>query len=162
MKYVTRVLQPGETVVYTTTLHWLVYFRAVVLLLIGIGLIVASSYVGGHTGNPEYDKYLVWALQIVAGLFFLFAILSALRALIRRATTELAITDRRVIHKVGLIRRDTIEINRSKVETVRVDQNVWGRMLGFGTVTVRGTGGSFEPIPFIAEPLTFRSHITAG
>jgi uncharacterized membrane protein YdbT with pleckstrin-like domain len=162
MKYVTRVLQPDETVVYATTLHWLVYFRSVVLLLIGVGLLVASGAVGGRVTNPEYEKYLVLALQIVAGIFFLFAILSALRALIRRATTELAITDRRVIYKAGLLRRHTVEINRSKVETVGVNQSILGRLMGFGTVVVRGTGGSFEPIPFIAEPLTFRNHITAG
>ena len=162
MKYVTRVLQPGETVVYATTLHWLVYFRAVVLLLVGVGLLVASGYVGGRFSNPDYDKYLVWAVEGFAGLVFLWAVLSAIRALIRRTTTELAITDRRVIYKAGLLRRYTIEINRSKVETVGVNQSVLGRMLGFGTVTVRGTGGSFEPIPFIADPLAFRNHITAG
>jgi uncharacterized membrane protein YdbT with pleckstrin-like domain len=162
MKYVTRVLQPGEAVVYATTLHWLVYFRAVVLLLIGVGLLVASAEVGGTTTYPEYEKYLVLALQVLAAIFVIFAILSALRALIRRTTTELAITDRRVIYKAGLLRRHTIEINRSKVETVGVNQSILGRMLGFGTVVVRGTGGSFEPIPFIAEPLTFRNHITAG
>jgi len=162
MKYVTRVLQPGETVVYATTLHWLVYFRAVVLLLIGTGLLVASEYVTTIGNNPDYNKYLVMALQIGAAVFFLFAVFSALRALIRRATTELAITDRRVIYKAGLLRRHTIEINRSKVETVGVNQSILGRMLGFGTVVVRGTGGSFEPIPFIAEPLTFRNYITAG
>lgn len=161
MKYVTRVLQPGETVVYATTLHWLVYFRSVLLLLIGVVLLVASQFVAVGS-NPQYNQYLVLALQILAGLFFLFAILSALRALIRRATTELAITDRRVIYKAGLLRRHTIEINRSKVETVGVNQSILGRLLGFGTVVVRGTGGSFEPIPFIAEPLTFRNHITAG
>ena len=161
MKYVTRVLQPGETVVYATTLHWLVYFRSVILLLIGIGLLVASQYV--ITGNsPQFNQYLTLGPQIAAGVFFLFAIIAALRALIRRATTELAITDRRVIYKAGLLRRRTIEINRSKVETVGVNQSILGRMLGFGTVVVRGTGGSFEPIPFIAEPLTFRNHITAG
>jgi uncharacterized membrane protein YdbT with pleckstrin-like domain len=162
MKYVTRVLQPDETVVYATTLHWLVYFRAFVLLLIGVGLLVGSGFVAGRAGNPEYEKYLVWAIEILAGLFFLGAILSALRALIRRATTELAITDRRVIYKAGLLRRHTVEINRSKVETVGVNQSILGRLLGFGTVVVRGTGGSFEPIPFIAEPLSFRNHITAG
>jgi uncharacterized membrane protein YdbT with pleckstrin-like domain len=166
MKYVTRVLQPGETVVYATTLHWLVYFRALVLLLIGVALLVAAAMVGDRGvsigGNPEYTKYLVTALQVLAALFVVFAVLSALRALIRRTTTELAITDRRVIYKSGLLRRHTIEINRSKVETVGVNQSILGRVMGFGTVVVRGTGGSFEPIPFIAEPLTFRNHITAG
>ena len=154
MKYVTRVLQPGESVVYATSYHWLVYLRAVVLLLIAVAALIGSQMVN----NTD----LRLGLYAVAAIFVLFAFGSWLHALIRRVTTELAITDRRVIYKTGLLRRHTIEINRSKVETVGVNQSILGRLLGFGTIIVRGTGGSFEPIPFIAEPLTFRNHITAG
>ena len=52
-------------------------------------------------------------------------------------------------------------MNRSKVESVDVDQSILGRIFGFGTIIVRGTGGSLEPIRTISDPLTFRSHITA-
>src|SRR5260221_8467937 len=79
-----------------------------------------------------------------------------------RWTTELAITDRRVIFKTGLFRRHTMEMNVSKVESVDVDQSVFGRILGFGTVTIRGTGGGIEPMRNIADPITFRNHVTAG
>src|SRR4029077_10055333 len=67
-----------------------------------------------------------------------------------------------VIYKTGIFQRHSMEMNRSKVETVGVDQSILGRILGYGTVMVRGTGGSFEPIRFIGDPLSFRSHITAG
>jgi uncharacterized membrane protein YdbT with pleckstrin-like domain len=154
MKYVERVLQPGETVVYTTSLHWLVYLRAVLLLVLALILLIASLKVG--------DQNMATALEIVAGLCILVAVAAALSALIRRATTELAVTDRRVIFKTGIFQRHTMEMNRSKVETIGVDQSILGRILGYGTVSVRGTGGSFEPVPFIGDPLTFRSHITAG
>jgi len=154
MKYVERVLQPGETVVHTTSLHWLVYLRAIVVLILAAIALVASWNFA--------DPILVAALQIISGLFVLLATVSALSALARRATTELAVTDRRVIYKTGIFQRHSMEMNRSKVETVGVNQSILGRMLGYGTVTVRGTGGSFEPIPFIGDPLTFRSHITAG
>ena len=154
MKYVEQVLQPGETVIYATSLHWLVYLRAIVLLVIAlICLLVAGSF-----NSPV----VLLALQIIAALFGFVALLSALGALIRRATTELAVTDRRVIFKTGVLQRHSMEINRSKVETVGVDQSILGRLLGYGTVVVRGTGGSFEPIAYIGDPLTFRSHITAG
>ena len=83
-------------------------------------------------------------------------------ALIRRATTELVVTDRRVILKRGIFSRQTIEMNRTKVESVDVDQTVMGRIMGYGTVIVRGTGGGLEPIRNIAHPLAFRSHITAA
>ncbi len=154
MKYVERVLQPDERVVYFTSLHWLVYSRALLLLILAIVCVVAAQMVG--------EPIFVLALAIVAALLALLALLSGLGALIRRATTELAITDRRVIYKTGIFQRHTVEMNRSKVETVGVNQSILGRLLGYGTVVVRGTGGSFEPIPFIGDPLTFRSHITAG
>jgi uncharacterized membrane protein YdbT with pleckstrin-like domain len=154
MKYVERVLQPGETVVYLTRLHWLLYARAVVLLALSFVCLIAW---GGVT-----HPIIALALQIGAAVLALLAIIAAIRALIRRATTELAVTDRRVIYKTGILQRHTLEMNRSKVETVGVDQSILGRLLGYGTIIVRGTGGSFEPIPFIGEPLTFRSHITAG
>lgn len=154
MRYVERVLQPGETVVYWTTLHWLVYSRAAVLLLVAILCLIVSVKID--------QSSIAMAMQFIAGFLGILTALAALSAVIRRATTELAVTDRRVIYKTGIIQRHTLEMNRSKIETVGVDQSILGRMLGYGTVIVRGTGGSFEPIPFIGEPLAFRNHITAG
>ncbi len=89
-------------------------------------------------------------LVVVVGLFFLFA------AWMRVHSTELAITNKRVIAKFGFIKRNTVEINLSKVEAVRVEQGVWGRLLNFGTILITGTGGSIEPLPNIADPLVFR------
>ena len=154
MKYIEQVLQPGETVVYATSLHWLVYLRAIMVFVLAALCLIASFRFS--------DPVIAAALRIITGLLLLLALISALAGLIRRVTTELAVTDRRVIYKTGIIQRHTIEMNRSKVETVGVNQSILGRALGYGTVVVRGTGGSFEPIPFIGDPLTFRSHITAG
>jgi uncharacterized membrane protein YdbT with pleckstrin-like domain len=89
-------------------------------------------------------------LIVVIGLVFLAI------AWIRIHSTELAITNKRVIAKFGFIKRDTVEINLAKVEAVRVEQGFWGRMLNFGTILMTGTGGSIEPIPNIADPLVFR------
>ena len=154
MKYVEQVLQPGETVIYATTLHWLVYLRSLVLFALAILCLMFAGSV--QPGGLDI------ALKIAAALLCVLGIMSALSALIQRATTELAVTDRRVIFKTGIFRRHTVEMNLSKVETVGVNQSILGRLLDYGTVIVRGTGGSFEPIPFIGEPLTFRNHITAG
>jgi len=154
MSYVARVLQPGETLLYTTKLHWLIYLRTILLLIICIilaGLAVSTS-----------DNQISLVLRIAAVIFGLLAVGAALRAFIRRATTELAVTDHRVIYKTGLLARHTIEMNRDKVESVDVDQTLLGRIFGYGTIIVRGTGGSLEPIRNIGDPLAFRSHITAG
>jgi uncharacterized membrane protein YdbT with pleckstrin-like domain len=89
------------------------------------------------------------------------AIVAWFRAWLRRMTTELAVTDRRVIFKRGLVRRHTVEMNMDKVESVDVDQSVLGRIFNYGDVTVRGTGASIEPLRLIDDPLAFRSCVTA-
>jgi uncharacterized membrane protein YdbT with pleckstrin-like domain len=155
MRYVRRVLQPGETVVYDTKLHSVIYTRAI-LLLVGC-LILAGAAV--YTSN---NQNLSLAFEIAAAILALLALSAAFRAFVRRATTELAVTDHRVIYKTGLLARHTIEMNRDKVESVDVDQTLLGRIFGYGTIIVRGTGGSLEPIRTIGDPLTFRSYITAG
>ena len=155
MRYVRRVLQPGETIVYATRQHWVIYLRTIVLLIICILLAAAAV-------STSDNQNISLALGVVAIIFALLGLSAGLRAFIRRATTELAVTDHRVIYKTGLLARHTIEMNRDKVESVDVDQTILGRILGYGTIIVRGTGGSLEPIRNIGDPLTFRSHITAG
>ncbi len=91
----------------------------------------------------------------------LASLLTLLAAAVRRWTTEIAVTDRRVIFKRGLIRRHTIEMNMDKVETVDVDQSLAGRLLGYGDIVVRGTGSTIEPFRKIAAPLDFRNQVTA-
>ena len=155
MLYVRRVLQPGETIVYATKLHWLIYIHAIWPAIACLVLAVAAI--------ATSDNYnLTLALGIAAALFALLALWEALRKFIRRATTELAVTDHRVIYKSGLLSRHTIEMNRDKVESVDVDQSLLGRIFGYGTVVVRGTGGSLEPLRNIGDPLTFRTYITAS
>ena len=89
-------------------------------------------------------------LAVVVGLFFLVA------AWIRVRSTEIAITNRRVIAKFGFIRRNTVEIALEKVEALRVEQGFVGRMLNYGTIFISGAGTSVAPIRDIADPLVFR------
>jgi uncharacterized membrane protein YdbT with pleckstrin-like domain len=76
--------------------------------------------------------------------------------LVARATSEFAVTNRRVIIKVGLVSRKTVELNLEKVESVGVEQTIFGRLLGYGTIVVVGTGGTKEPFRGIADPMGFR------
>ena len=89
-------------------------------------------------------------LVVVIGLFFL------IYAWVKVRSTEIAITNRRVIAKFGFITRHTVEINLEKVEALRVDQGFWGRMLNYGTIHITGAGTSVAPMPDIADPLVFR------
>jgi len=89
-------------------------------------------------------------LVVVIGLGFLVV------AWVKVRSTEIAITNRRVIAKFGFVKRDTVEINLEKVEALKVEQGFMGRMLNFGTVFISGAGTSVAPIKDIADPLVFR------
>jgi uncharacterized membrane protein YdbT with pleckstrin-like domain len=92
----------------------------------------------------------ILTLVLVVGVIFL------IWAWVRVRSTELAITSRRIIAKFGFVKRHTVEINLEKVESLKVEQGVWGRFLNFGTIFISGSGSSVAPIPNIADPLVFR------
>jgi len=152
MGYVEKVLQPDETVTYATTLHWFVFLRAFAWLV--LALFAALLWLRAGSWATFFLWYLVACLAM--------ALLTLIHAWILRETTELAITSRRVIYKTGLLRRRTVEMNLSKVESVGVTQSILGRLFGYGQVELKGTGASDSTLPMISDPLRFRSHITAG
>ena len=135
--YVQNNLIPGEEVVYQTSIHPIVYLSPALFILFGIGL--------GLFGIPQ-------AGVLVLGL----GVLMLIGAWFRQWTSKFAVTNRRVIVKVGFISRRTIEINLSKVESVEVNQDVFARLFNYGTILVIGTGGIKEPFDLINDPLAFR------
>lgn len=151
VSYVQSVLQNGERVLVVGKLHWIVYLPAILLGLLGVLLLIA----GAGAGEMRYPLIVLGWLILAAGFFVL------VREWFRQWITELAVTDRRVIFKTGFIRRRTVEMNMDKVETVDVDQPVFGRLLGYGTIHVRGTGSGIEHLHRVADPLALRSAITA-
>ena len=148
MRYIERILQPGERVLYTGTLHWVIYVPAFVLMAVAVVLLFA----GGMVFPPAIAAAVLFAL-LALGSFF--------RAWFKRWTTEIDATDRRIVYKCGFIRRHTVEMNMDKVESVDVDQSVLGRMLNYGDITIRGTGETLEPLRHIGAPLAFRNYVTA-
>jgi uncharacterized membrane protein YdbT with pleckstrin-like domain len=154
MSYVQHVLQPNETLIYVTRLHWLVYARATFFLILA-ALLAALGVYGIDDWVPQ--RYIFYAAGLVAAV----AVLAFVLAAIRRATTEYAVTDHRIIHKRGILARHTIEMVRNKVESVDVVQSFMGRVFNYGTILVRGTGSTLEPFRFVENPLRFRSAITA-
>ncbi len=150
MKYIDRVLQPGEKIVFSSTLSWAVYFPSVVLWLAALALAIAGAAL-------QPGGAFLWAGLVSA----LLAAVSGLKAWFRRWTTEIDVTDRRVVYKRGFIRRHTVEINMDKVESVDVDQSLFGRLFDYGDVVIRGTGVGIEPLRGIDSPLAFRNAVTA-
>ena len=150
MSYVDKILEPGETVRYRTTISWTVYSRGLVIGLVAL----ACAYLG-------FKSAVGWLIAVSAALAAI-ALVALIFAQLKRATTEIAVTDRRIVFKRGLIRRHTVEMNMQKVESVDVDQTLLGRMFDYGDVTVRGVGSTFERLDSIDAPLRLRSTVTAG
>ena len=125
-----------------------------------------ASYVEGALIPGESIAYTgnisLWGLShyIIIGFVLLpvfgVGLLFWLAAFIRYKTTELAVTNKRVIAKFGFISRHTVEMNISKVESIQVSQSVFGRILDFGTLIIAGTGSQQAPIPGISDPMGFR------
>ena len=95
-----------------------------------------------------------------AAVVALAALYWSLVAWFRRWTTETDVTNLRVVHKTGFIKRRTFEMALDKVESVDVNQSIPGRILNYGDVTINGVGEGRETIRTIASPLAFRSSIT--
>jgi uncharacterized membrane protein YdbT with pleckstrin-like domain len=158
LSYAEKHLIAGETVQYETRLHWIVMVGhaliAAALALVGAAvLLVPANTV--NSGTVSYSNALRWAgigCLLVAAIFFGIG-------LVRRNATEMAVTNRRVIVKTGLVDRRTIELLLQRIESIAVEEPALGRVLGYGTVIVRGTGGTPEVFPQIARPLEFREQV---
>jgi uncharacterized membrane protein YdbT with pleckstrin-like domain len=144
--YVAEILGPGEKLLYQG--H--VSLFAILPSLVGGLVLAAAGAVVTATAGP------VGLVLVALGLIWIGV------ALVRRNATELAVTDRRVIAKFGFISRSTVELNLTKIESIRVEQTVMGRLCGYGSVFVTGTGSTMDPIPFISEPIKFRQAVQSA
>ena len=144
MRYAEESLSRGEYVLYEGTLHWKVLIVpgvcSLFFLLFSLASATASHY------SPSF-------------IFLLLALGTSIFAVQARRATELVLTNRRVIRKHGLIRTSTAEVFLSKVEGISIRQGLFGRLLDYGLVLVRGTGGSTDVFRDIAEPLEFRKRM---
>lgn len=145
MKYVEHNLTQGERIIYTARRHWIVLavpaFVAVFIGLPGLGLLFnEDARIGGF-----------FMICIAAGV--------SLLGWLSINGFEFAVTSRRLIYRKGIISISTDELFLEKIESVLVKQGLMGRWLGYGSILVRGTGGSSEPFPNISDPLLLRKRI---
>ncbi|MGI8527488.1 MAG: PH domain-containing protein [Pseudolabrys sp.] len=150
MRYIEGILQPGESIVHTSKIHWIIYIPAIGILLLALLALTQAA---------DSSAGAIWLLvssgcAVVGGIWLFMA-------WFKRWTTEIDVTNRRIVYKRGFIRRHTVEMNMDKVESVDVDQSLFGRLLNYGDITIRGTGIGLEPLCGIAAPLDFRNHVTA-
>jgi uncharacterized membrane protein YdbT with pleckstrin-like domain len=157
LSYAEKHLIQGETIEYETKLHWIVMLGHAGLtaffVLAGAALLV-FSWNTRHSAD-SHSTILVW---IALAAFLVAAILLGV-GLVKRNATVMAITNKIVVVKTGLASRRTVELLLSRIESVVVEEPAMGRMLGYGTVIIRGTGGTPETFDKIAHPLEFRAQV---
>ena len=134
-KYIDSALLPGEQLVSEARPHWAMFVAPALVFLLGL--------IAGKAGT------LIIAVGVVWGVFRLLVFL----------TTEMALTNKRVIAKSGIIRRNVIDVSNSKIEGVTYNQGIIGRIFGYGSVLIRGTGVGQIPVPFIAQPEHFKHEV---
>ena len=159
MSYIDANLIPGEKVVYQTRLHWTVMLGHLLFAVLVLGLAggILLYYVSRerHQTSAANEHLMLGG----AGVLLILAVIVVILGLLRRNTTEMAVTTRRVVIKTGLAARKTIEMLLNKVESIELSETAGGRMLGYGTIVLIGTGGTSEPFHKIAHPLEFRSQV---
>ncbi|MCC2645192.1 MAG: hypothetical protein K0R94_970 [Burkholderiales bacterium] len=133
MSYIENNLINDESIIQKTKPHWVLFLGPAITIT--LGLLIHSS---------------------VGNFLAFIGLLYAIRGFILYTTSEFGITNKRVVAKFGFIKRISLEIMLSKVEGISVDQSIWGRLMGYGTIRINGMGGTREPIPYIPNPLQFR------
>jgi hypothetical protein len=144
--YIDRSLGDGETVIARAHFHWLYLTAAWLSLLVPGALLLAAL----AQAQSQPDPYTV-----AAGLLFVLGLIVFLRMMIRKWSTEIGITSHRFVEKFGLLSMRTNEIALPNIEGVRVHQSVLGRLFGYGTIRIEGTGVDSVTTPSIADPVGF-------
>jgi len=154
MSYIDNNLMEGEKVVYRTKLHWIIFGKCLIFLIFFFLSMILFFY--GYYQNLKKIMYIGGGLAIILGLF---ALAYGFNALIEYSSSEFGLTNKRVMIKTGFIKRESLEIVLAKVEAMHVSQGIMGRMLNYGRVDIRGTGGTSNSFDRIKDPLEFRKRV---
>lgn len=139
MTYIEQSLLKDEKIVFTTSLHPVVF-------LIPLLLLIAGGFLH-FTGYTSIVLYL--------------AVFSGISSLINYMSSEFSLTSKRVIGKTGFLRRKSVDLLLGKVESLKIDQDILGRLLNYGNVVVTGTGATKEIFSNISNPLKLRSEVNS-
>jgi uncharacterized membrane protein YdbT with pleckstrin-like domain len=135
----------GETVLRESATSWWALWPRVVLGVAGLALVGWGLLRQDHTG------YGVAIFGAVAFLWFVGG------ALLRRRAMVVRLTDRYVVLQTGLVSRHTSTVMLNRIESLDVDQSLWQRMTGYGTLTIRGTGSEDLQLKSITDPVGFQA-----
>jgi len=150
MGYVDENLVPGEEIIYRAHLHLIIFLSGAAFVLLGTAVVAVGLF---------YNLIAVW---ILGALLLAYGLCAGLVRYVRYVTSEFAVTNKRVLIKLGLVRRHTLELLLSRLETIGVEQGLMARIFNYGTIVVTGTGGTREPFPQISRPLEFRRQVQSA
>lgn len=170
MLYVQQSLGPDEELVHIGDFHWMYTVQAFLSIVWGVfltlvvlfGGVYAYKYLGKfppHVPWLDAIRYLHPGIRIGAFFTFLFGLMGFARMMVIKSTTEIAITNQRLVYKRGLIARQVGEISIDRIEGVNVLQSIWGRLFNYGRLAIRGMGVGEVVLPPIQDPITFRRAI---
>jgi uncharacterized membrane protein YdbT with pleckstrin-like domain len=142
VSYIDRTLLDGEQVVFRTRLHWSLLVGPLLLLVL-VALPLSWALASG-----SWRPY-AWIPAVLG-------VLAVLPAVIRRRSSDFAVTNKRVLFKVGVLNTRSVELLLGKIEAISVHQSLLGRLLGYGDIVVTGSGGTHEGFTRIQAPLEFR------
>ncbi|MDA0782016.1 MAG: PH domain-containing protein [Rickettsiales bacterium] len=145
MSYVENNLLQSEKIVFKAEVSPYIYLNCFVLLVVIPFILIRNT--GRLDALTEVRGFTAFIFAIWSAIF---GLVSWIYAVVSRFSTEIAVTNKRIIVKYGLMSRCTIELNLSKIESVSVNQGIMGRFLSYGTVTINGTGGI--KVDFIHSP----------
>ncbi|PHQ78150.1 MAG: hypothetical protein COB66_09470 [Coxiella sp. (in: Bacteria)] len=152
MRYLQKTLLNNERIIFVAHPHWIVYVPSVCTLVIAVLLFAFGPYIAViNLSIASFTFYEI--LSIACGLVGAFTFI---KAYIFHRTSEYGITNKRILMKMGWIERNSLELFLDKIEAVHINQSITGRLLGFGTLVVIGTGGSRDPFINVPKPLEFR------
>ena len=153
MSYIDKSLGDGETLIARAHFHWLYSLFAWAMPLLPL-FVLLGLWV--HAGNQPLDRGnpLTWTLVLV-GVWLIWGLLTFIKLMIRKWSTEIGVTSHRFVERYGLLSMHTNEIALPNIEGVRVNQSILGRIFGYGTVRIEGTGVDSVTTPSIADPVGF-------
>lgn len=153
MSYLDQNLMKDEKLVYRAHPHWIIFSSACgfALLSFVIMLFGRQLHLGQFTFSGGYQFQ-----SVLSAVFMIIALVQGLTSYVIYISSEYGITNKRVLMKVGLIRRNSLEIMLRKIESIHVIQSIPGRIFNYGIIIICGTGGSKDLFKYIPRPLSFR------
>lgn len=153
MNYLQKTLLPDEKILHYTGPHIIIFFPAMLWVVVSLVFFLSANV---------FTAIKLFGISIpglLGNVSLIIALIYGFLSYLTYISSEYGITNKRVLMKIGFIRRNSLEIILHKIESIYVQQGVLGRIFNYGTIVIAGTGGSKDPFPYIPDPLVFRRKV---